>query len=348
MALRVRDEGLTTRVGAAVLAVTAAAIVFVVTVLDRLDAPGVEVRIYFGEITAVSEGAPVQLAGRAIGSLTAISLVPATSVDDGHPLHGTGGVVAVARIDPAWAPRVPINSEFFLSANSAFAPRYLEIGPPRGAQPGRGLVDGDQVRGIDPPSLDRVLQRTWDNLTDIQEFADGIRPATDALRAALTRVGATVAGVEPLAGQWVALDAAAGAAIDEAVALAVDVRAGGLDVDGAGRLIARLRDLAARVAATVADLRARVLLLQVAAARIQGDLPPDLRARIDAGLAEAQAALGQIDALAVGWQAILDDVVAGHNTIGAILADDELVDDVKEMTKMMKRQPWRVVIKSPR
>ena len=57
MALLVNDERLTTRVGAAVLGVTLAAIVFVVAVYDRMEGDGAEIRVYFSSVTAITEGA---------------------------------------------------------------------------------------------------------------------------------------------------------------------------------------------------------------------------------------------------------------------------------------------------
>ena len=37
--------------------------------------------------------------------------------------------------------------------------------PPEDGRAGRALREGDELLGRDPPSLDRVLQRTWDNMT---------------------------------------------------------------------------------------------------------------------------------------------------------------------------------------
>jgi hypothetical protein len=60
-------------------------------------------------------------------------------------------------------------------------------------------------------------------------------------------------------------------------------------------------------------------------------------AQIDPILRSADLLLAQIDG-------VIADVTTGTGTIAAFGRDLELIDDVKAMTKMMKRKPWRVVI----
>lgn len=346
MALLVNDERLTTRVGAAVLGVVFAAIVFVATVYDRMGGDGVEIRVYFAQVTAVPEGASVQIAGNIIGVLTSISLVRSDDAPAGHPLHGTGGIVAVALIDPAWAGRIPRNADFFVSARSMFAPRYLEIGPPADrALPGKALVHGDEVRGVDPPSLDRVLQKAWDSLEDTRRFMEAIRPASQALGAAIARLSLTIMGLEPAPGTWDAIDAEMRGAVAEGKALFAELEAGRLDLAAIQALTARTRSLLARVDGVVAEMSANIALLEAALARAKADLPADLRTRLEATVAEGKAAADGVEQLIAGVRAISDDVSNRRGTLGAMASDLELLDDMKELTKHLKRRPWRVMVK---
>jgi ABC-type transporter Mla subunit MlaD len=346
MALLVNDERLTTRVGAAVLGLTAAAIVFVVTIYGRLDKDGVTFRVYFSQVTAVPEGAGVQIAGRQIGTLTSIELVRGQDTPPGHPLHGTGGLAAVATIDPAWARRIPHNSDFFINARSMFAPRYLEIGPPQNrALPDRFLRAGDEIRGIDPPSLDQVLQRTWDSLEDTKRFMDAIRPASQKLTAAIGRLTITIIGLEPTDGAWTAIDAETRAAYAEAEQLMAEARQGRLEVSRIAALAARTRALVARVEGVVDEMRASVALLQAGVAKARGSIPADLQVRIDQAIADGQAALAGADEVLAGLRGIGDDIASRRGTVGGFLGDLELFDDMKELTKALKRNPWRVMTK---
>ncbi len=196
MALAVHDERLTRRVGFAVLLAAALTVVFVVMIWPRLGQAGLTVRVRFGVVVGLPAGAPVRVAGKDVGHVRSIGI----SRDPRDP-RGQAGVVAVLSIDPEWAGRIPRNADFFVDARSLLAPRYIAIGPPPGhAAPERALRDGDEIDGIDPPSLDNVLQRTWDTLEEVSRFMDAIQPAAAKIDASAGRLAATIASLDPRPG----------------------------------------------------------------------------------------------------------------------------------------------------
>ncbi len=344
MPLRIQDERLTRRVGVGVLAVTVLVVVFVVMVLPRLGKDGVRVRVYFTQATAIAEGARVQVAGQTVGTLSAIAMVPADQCGPDHPLHGTGGLAATLQLDPAWARRIPVNSEFFIAARSVFAPRYVEIGAPaRGALPGRGLREGDAVRGIDPPNLDRLLQRTWDNLTDVKEFVDGIRPFTQDITRAAIELALTVASLEPAPGTFAAIDAEVDAAAREARAVVERAMDGTIDLGQAEAIFLRARALVARVEALAGELGERIRVLRAALAAAADQLPEGAAAALDRALVAGEAAMAGGRQVLGELRGLMDDLAWGKGTVGSFLADHELFDDFKEVIKMIKRNPWRVL-----
>ncbi|KAB2888050.1 MAG: hypothetical protein F9K40_20815, partial [Kofleriaceae bacterium] len=74
MPLAVHDERLTRRVGAAVLVAAALTVVFVVMVLPRLGSDGVTVRVRFGVVVGLPEGAAVRVAGKDTGHVESIGV----------------------------------------------------------------------------------------------------------------------------------------------------------------------------------------------------------------------------------------------------------------------------------
>jgi hypothetical protein len=100
------------------------------------------------------------------------------------------------------------------------------------------------VRGVDPPLIDRALQRTWDNLMVSRRFFDEVGPEARAVKVALTQLATTLAAAEPTPGAWGELAAHVRAAIAEAQAL-------GDALDAAGADPAALAALAARAEATL-------------------------------------------------------------------------------------------------
>lgn len=334
MALAIHDERLTRRVGAVVLLVTLAVVGYVVFVRDRLARDGVVMRVRFGVVVGLAQGSPVRLAGREIGEVRAIGIARG------------GGVTAEIVIDRSWARRIPINADFFVDARSPLAPRYIAIGPPPGgAPPDRPIRGGDEVTGLDPPNLDRVLQRTYDNLEEIQRFLDAIRPATATIKASAARLARTIRAVDPHPGAQEEMRSAVAAATLRAFALIEDLQAGKMDPAAVRALAADVDALAARVDDTIVRLRAQVAQMQAALGRaeVAAALGPGLAARAAHALATADRALAQAGELTANVRGVIGDAARGGGAIGAFAADLELVDDVKELTRQLKRSPWRVM-----
>jgi len=338
VALAIHDERLTRRVGAVVLFLAALTVVFVVMVLPRMEHAGVDVRIRFGDATGIAEGAAVKVAGRSIGHVRAIAIAP---------LGRGGGIVVEIRIDPAWADRIPVNSDFFIEARNPLAPRYVAIGPPPGhAEPARAIHDGDEVFGLDPPNLDRVLQRTWDNLNEVGAFLDALRPAIAKLDAASQRLEATVLKLEPRPGAFHALDARMNGAIAEARAVYTDLTNGHFDADRVRHMAASVDACAARIGAAITDTRVRIAQTRAAVelAISRGEhVDPAFRAEIGTLLDATDKALATAESLANNVSALARRAADGPGSIAAFGADLELSDDVKAMTKELKNAPWRVV-----
>jgi ABC-type transporter Mla subunit MlaD len=325
--LAVHDERLTRRVGAAVLAVAALTVVFVVMIWPRLGGGGVTVRVRFGVVVGLPAGSSVRVAGQDIGHVESIGIA-------------RSGVVAVLRIDPAWAARIPVNSDFFVDARSMLAPRYIAIGPPPDhAPPARPLRDGDEVRGIDPPSLDNVLQRTWDNLEEIRRFLEAIRPATATMKVSSARLAATIDTLDPRPGAGARMRATVGDAAGTVEAIATQLGEGDFHPADIGRVVERTRALAAQIATTAADLRVQIAQVKAALEAASQHSGAPLDARITTMLDRADRVLASAEALAASVKGVMGDATGGRGAIQAFAADHELVDDVKEQTQELKRQP---------
>src|SRR5690242_11639197 len=77
--------------------------------------PSVTIRVYFTHVGALHEGAPVIVAGRRVGWVQTIQLLPADQERPDDPLTG-GGAVAIVRIDKSRRDWVPINGDYFVAA----------------------------------------------------------------------------------------------------------------------------------------------------------------------------------------------------------------------------------------
>jgi phospholipid/cholesterol/gamma-HCH transport system substrate-binding protein len=359
------DDRTSRRVGAVVLALVGLAAGAVLTVDCTRLRPSIDVAVYFAHIGPLEEGADVQLAGRVIGKVDAVQLLPPGRVrDPSHPLHPGGGVAARLRIQERYAGWGAPNGEFFISMKGVLGDAYVEIGPPPGgAAPARGLRDGDEVRGVDPPRMDQVLVKSFQNMTEFRRLLDDAAPAARALVAALADLRATLAAIEPRPGAYAALGDSLGRAMDEWDRLSGGLgdgappgfprtlpnqafgrplaggasRADLLGVVGeAGRVLGRIR---AELGATGGTLD----LLLTDVDRIRARIPGDLVDRLVASAAGARAALARLERTIAVGQELIARVRGGQGTVGALLNDPEFIDDAKKLGKIIKREPWRVL-----
>ncbi len=336
------------RVGAIMLGLILAAAVFVVAILPRLDlGGGIRARVLFEHVGALKEGAPMIVAGRTVGKVESITLLPAGAFPAGHSLAATGGSVVHVRIDDDLRSMVPVDGEFFISSRGVLSDRYLEVGPgPGGGEPGRAIQAGDEIRGIDPPSLDRALQRTWDNLERTRGFLEAVSPEIEALQAAVARLSATLIDVEPSPGAYARL----------AIELAGLAREAGQLRDtlaSAGATPAELRALADRAGVTIDRARAAVARVRSAADALLADLDrvtaqagaaaPDAIARLRSVLADGDQVMARADRLLVGTRELMAMMDRGEGSLMKLSRDPEFPEDAKELGKILKRSPWRII-----
>jgi hypothetical protein len=217
--------------------------------------------------------------------------------------------------------------------------RFLELGPPPG--PGPTLADGDEFRGNDPPSLDRVLQRTWDNLGIARQFAAEVRPEAQALRAEIDKLQALLVEIAP----QILFRTEFSQLFDETkrtyAALGGDP---GVD---------RIRALAGEAESTIGQVRASIAKLRVSADMLDASLDV-LRARLGGKGAEAiehielaiervKAAIKKVDPLLASVEAIQQRIERGEGSLLKLARDPEFPEDAKELGKILKRKPWKLL-----
>jgi ABC-type transporter Mla subunit MlaD len=344
MGMAVSDERLARRVGAGVLVLLGVAVVTLVFAdACRLRA-GVTVHVYF-EHMVLEAGAPVQVAGRVVGEVSSVDLVPARLASEpDHLLHPHGGVALAIRVERRRRHMAPQNGEYFVSSKGVLGERYLEIGPPAGGAPWtRPIRDGDRVRGIDPPQMDRVLQRTYENLLSTRDFLDAIAPEARALVGALDRLSYALAQAEPAPGAWGALGAAAGRARDELAATRTAWAAAEVPTGDLLALPGRARATLAALEAGLADTRAHLAVLGAEINRLRASIPADLRERLEMALRQTDESLARVERTAATARELLAMVERGQGTLGALANDPEFSDDAKQLGKLIKTHPWRLV-----
>jgi phospholipid/cholesterol/gamma-HCH transport system substrate-binding protein len=324
----VNDDALNQRVGLWLLGVLAAAAAGVLGLSGR---PLTPVRSYgaeFARIGGLKVGAPVKLFGREVGRVDAIGF-----------LRG-GNLRVDFWVRQRYREHVRQNSEVYIGmGGSILGEPSLDIGPPRGT-PGPELSPAALVRGVDPPRLDHVLQQFYDNLVALTDaLRDEKTEIDDFFHAADSLVG-SLAGTGATEEQWVRIEHQAAEGVVHALDLYAALRAGTMDGVRLRACMRELERLWQRTARELAAVRPRLARALAGWERIQAVFSPVERARIADALGKLRAAADAGTAIAQSLAELWRYVDSGRGTVGAILADHELIDDVKALNWLLQNRPW--------
>jgi ABC-type transporter Mla subunit MlaD len=367
MSLLAQDERLTRRVGAVTLVVLAASIIFFVFIYDQIEwGRQTRIKIYFHATGGLLEGAPFVVAGREVGHVESIAFVQRGTR---KLLGDEEGIQVNVAIEYDAAKQIMFGGDVFVTSRGALSGRYLEIGPP--PEPGKRLADGaiapmpgtklpdgtivaepralregDEILGRDPPSLDRVLQRTWDNMTTASRFMAEVRPEMNALTAAVDELRATLEQIAP----DVDLRGDVSALVDEGrrtyAALGgeagIDRMRATLDrgesvLAQARTTIDKLRESADKLGASLDVLRTRI-----------GPRGAEAIDKIEAAIDRVRAAIDKVDPLLAQVEALQLHFARGDGSILKLMNDPEFPEDAKELGKILKRQPWKIISRPPK
>lgn len=329
------DDRLNIRVGLALLAAIAVAVGAVFGLSGRSLAAVHEYHVDFSRIGALKTGAKVLLSGREVGQVKDIRF----------------GQKGLLRVD-IWVRRafrryIHDNSEFYVGmGGSILGEASLDIGPPRGGlAPGPELADGAVVRGIDPPKLDDVLSKLYQNLQSITEELRQDKDVIDPFLHDLDHLLATLDEIhsEPGAIGRIRDNVSVGtvAALDLIAAL----RRG---TDDGARIRATAQEVSrlwTRAEKEMRTLGPRFDRAQAGLERLQEVFSPSERARISKTFETFSRAADIGANVAHDIARLADYVQSGRGTLGALMNDVELVDDLKVIHQMLKDKPWMTLAK---
>lgn len=286
-------------------------------------------------------GAPVKISGIKVGKVEEVAFM--------------GG-----KLDPAVNRRVQVrvtiaieerakdavrdDAEFFVNTQGVLGEQYLEIEPGDPAKP--PLAPGSIRRGVDPPRTDLIVARLYeflDSLTNlIHNDKDAIREFLDSGTSTLRTLDNVLRGNQDQIGR-----------------LLRDMDRITTDAD---QLIVALR----RGLGDPATIERTLANLEGATATLKRDLDPLLQKARHAleGVENVTTVVGQaekkklvraldqmitfgdrVDAIAGDVQLLVTNVKRGRGTVGALLVEQQVYDDLKELVRDLKRNPWKVLWK---
>jgi phospholipid/cholesterol/gamma-HCH transport system substrate-binding protein len=295
------------------------------------------VYVDFDNPGGLQTGAPVRIAGVKVGS-----------VDE---LEFKGGIVdpkvnrrvlvrAKVSIQQKVQSTIHDDADFYVTTQGVLGEQFMQIDPGTPARP--ILAENAIVKGIDPPRLDLFLAKAYELLdttvtginnnrqllSDMAVNAAGLmKNLNGVLGDNRERIDRTMENLEKLSTEANALTKDAHARINDPrvdrTLSNIDAISGDIRKDSAPML----KD--AREALANANRASAVIGSEEQAAKLKKSFEDlaELASRADATAADAQA--------------IVQHIKKGEGTVGALVMDEEVYDDVQEMLRDLKHNPWK-------
>jgi len=328
------EKALELRVGLVVLVALGVLVAFVLMLGDFHFAKQYRIFVTFKFSGTIAAGAPVRISGVQIGKVEKIEFIGRDApVDGGERLQTKLAVL----IDENAKAALPLGTEFFISTAGLLGEQYLEGVP--GDRLGEPIPPDTTLRGVDPPRTDLLIARLSSVLEVFSTLLKDNRGLIEDLAKAAT--GLTQSVDQLLHDKRKSLD------------------------EGVENLVQISRDTKAVVAklntgmGSADELRVTIANLQAIIATLKADMP-ELTAKTKRTMGEAEKAITAVNAAfddkdrlkrtLANAEAVSEDAKAitkklrrGEGSIGALLGDEDIYDDLKELLRDVKAHPWKII-----
>jgi phospholipid/cholesterol/gamma-HCH transport system substrate-binding protein len=331
------------RVGALILVAVALIGAFIVVMGGFNFQPTNTVYVTFQNPGGLVAGAPVRISGVKVGRVSEIEFIGGL---DGKPGHSEALIRAVAKIEKRYAAAIHDDARWFVTAQGVLGEMFLAVDPGTRGRP--LLKDGAEVRGISPPQLDlllsegyELLHRAYRGLTDNEKK---IGETFDSLHRTLRLTGDVL---ERNGGKIDQLAANAEAVSNDARATLAAARERYIDGPQITRIMNNVERSSQAVSQNLEPLLGDGRIVLSDAKKITRALSGDDQvARIEAITRDVSQAAASAKTAASDAEALVGRVKKGQGTAGQLLADEALYDDLSELVRDLKHNPWKLLWKN--
>lgn len=327
------------KVGALILVAVGLLGAFIIVMGGVNFQPTYTVFVDFDNPGGLQGGSPVKIAGVKVGKIVELQyrggeVNPETGQRE--PL-----VRAKASIEKRYQAGLRDNSTFYVTTQGVLGEQFMQIDPGSADRP--LLDDGDIVRGLDPPRLDMLLSESYELLHTgvkaLRENREQLAETFDGLRATLKgtgdffdknkdRLDAIAENVEKITEDVEHLVKTAQTNyVDNPKILAVIDR-----VDETTRILQRDAEPMMKDAREAIASANRVAALFAA---------PEQQAQIKGTLSDVAEIASRAKSATVEAEAIVTHVKKGRGSVGALVMDEQMYDDLQELLRDLKHNPWK-------
>ncbi len=349
-----KETAIEVKVGALVLFATGLLVVFVLLLGDVRFGDHFEIHVQFETGGGLKPGADVAISGIEVGNVSRLEFITNEDADPDDDLPAVA-VQATLRIDDTYAGSIREDSQFYITTRGVLGEPYVEITTHSFERP--EVASGAILRGQDPPRMEILLQQASSVLQSIVDMLDEDYEEISDLVVHAAQFFETVGGA--VGDNREALDSAIAGLDDTA--------------NEAGTFLALLNasmgEDGQRLDTILSDLEATTRGARSITRRVDGELGPllddvshaatsarditaiteriliDNEGRIVASLENVESSTENLHIISEDAVALMQHVKDGEGTVGALLVERELYEDMKDLMRIIKQQPWRILWK---
>lgn len=300
--------------------------------------PTYSIYVDFDNPGGLQSGAPVKIAGVKVGKISDIQFRGGTDARTGkrEPL-----VRLKVLIEKRYQQSVHENSLFYVTNQSVLGEQFLAIEPGSNDRP---VLPADAaVRGLDPPRLDMLIAEMYELLhstvSGLRENKAEIADAFDGLRKTLKGTGEFM---ERNKGHLDKIAENAEKITVDAEELVRGAKGKFVENPQIDRILANAEKVSGDAARDLPPILAdgRVAINNARkVSDIVGD--PKEQAKLRQTLDDVAVVASRAKGMTGDAAEILAHVKRGKGTVGAVVMDEQLYDDLQELVRDLKHNPWK-------
>jgi phospholipid/cholesterol/gamma-HCH transport system substrate-binding protein len=233
------------------------------------------------------------------------------------------------------------DAEFFVASQGVLGEQYVEIVPGTYEKP--YLEDGEVVIGITPPKLEVALAKGYVILDVMHEILTENRGAIDnmvlSLSGILDTTNTTLKDHKTDISQIITnlRDTT-----QETKDLVKGARASYVDNPKVNHILANVESITKKVDKDIGPIMSSTKKTVEGTGEIFDKIDDKDVEGLKSGLRHLSYAAVKADDILGKVQKIVDRVERGEGNVGALLKDEELFDDLREMVRDLKHNPWKM------
>lgn len=300
--------------------------------------PTYPIYVEFDNPGGLQAGAPVKIAGVKVGKISEIQFRGAEVVESGKrdPL-----VRMKVTVEKRYQKSVRENSLFYVTTQGVLGEQFLAIEP--GSQDRPSLPDGAIVRGIDPPRLDMLLSESYELLhTSVQAIRENRKEfseAFDGLRKTLKGTGELM---DKNGDKFDRIVTNVETMTQDGAGMVKEARTKYVQNPQIDRILANTDSVTGTLAKETPPLLADAKVTLANAKKISTTFAGDEeQAKMKQAINDVVEVTARVKAITGDAQTLVSQVKRGKGTVGALMMDEQLYDDLQEMVRDVKHNPWK-------